>query len=77
MLQGSLRTISAGTTLLGHMVHTSIPLPCSINEAIAGDDHAEQNPTIMEPNDTAKDAKTAFLVIFGRLSFGPGWFKSM
>ena len=34
----------------------------SINEAIAGDDQAEKNPTIIEPIETAKEAKICVLV---------------
>ena len=45
---------------------------------MAGEDQAEQKPTIMDPNDTANAAKTEFLVILGPSLFkdGPGWFKS-
>ena len=43
------------------------------------EDHTEENPTIMEPNDTANDAKMAFLVTFGPFLAcpGPGWCKSI
>ena len=34
----------------------------SINEAIAGEDQAEKNPTIIEPNETANEAKICVLV---------------
>ena len=37
-------------------------LPGSCIEAMAGEDQAEQNPTIMEPADTAKEAKICVLV---------------
>jgi hypothetical protein len=32
--------------------------PGSIKDAMAGDDHAEQNPMIIDPMDTATAAKT-------------------
>lgn len=33
-------------------------------DAMAGEDQAEQNPTIIEPADTANDAKICVLVNF-------------
>ena len=41
---------------------TSIPLSGSFIEAIAGELHAEQYPTIIDPTETAKAAKTCVLV---------------
>ena len=46
-------------------------LPGSIKSAIAGEDHADEYPTIMEPSDTATEASIWVFVMTAGLPDGP------